>query len=59
MTDYSRIDTMIWDAVISKPKKIAVCPFAEAGMMAKQILNQRYGIEIQDYPSVEEYILGE
>lgn len=45
MTDYSRIDTMIRATVFSKPKKIAICPFAEAGMMAKQILNQRYGIE--------------
>lgn len=45
MTDYSRIDTMVRAAVFSRPGKIAICPFAEDGMMAKQILNQRYGIE--------------
>lgn len=45
MTDYSRIDTLVRATVLSRPKKIAICPFAEAGMMAKQILNQRYGIE--------------
>lgn len=45
MTDYSRIDTMVRAVVFSKPKKIAICPFAEDGMMAKQILNQRYGIK--------------
>lgn len=44
MTNYSRIDTMVRSAVFSKPGKIAICPFAEAGIMAKQILNQRYGI---------------
>lgn len=44
MSNYSRIDTMIRATVLSKPKKIAICPFAEDGMLAKQILNQRYGI---------------
>lgn len=45
MANYSRIDTMVRATVLSKPKKIAICPFAEEGMMAKQILNQRYGIQ--------------
>lgn len=45
MADYSRIDTMVRATVLSNPKKIAICPFAEDGMLAKQILNQRYGIE--------------
>ena len=45
MAHYSRIDTMVRATVFSRPKKIAICPFAEEGMMAKQILNQRYGIE--------------
>lgn len=45
MVNYSRIDTLVRATVLSKPKKIAICPFAEEGMMAKQILNQRYGIE--------------
>ncbi len=45
MTNYSRIDTMVRATILSRPKKIAICPFAEEGMMAKQILNQRYGIE--------------
>lgn len=45
MIDYSRIDTMVRAVVLSEPQKIAICPFAEAGMTAKQILNQRYGIE--------------
>lgn len=45
MADYSRIDTLVRATVFSKPKKIAICPFAEEGMMAKQILNQRYGIQ--------------
>lgn len=45
MGNYSRIDTMVRAAVLSRPKKIAICPFAEAGMMAKRILNERYGIK--------------
>ncbi|MCM1217939.1 MAG: hypothetical protein NC548_25905 [Lachnospiraceae bacterium] len=45
MASYSRIDTMVRATVTSRPEKIAICPFAEEGMMAKQILNQRYGIE--------------
>lgn len=45
MANYSRIDTMVRATVLSKPGKIAICPFAEEGMMAKQILNQRYGIQ--------------
>lgn len=45
MVSYSRIDTLVRATVFSKPKKIAICPFAEEGMMAKQILNQRYGIQ--------------
>lgn len=45
MVDYSRIDTMVRATVLSKPQKIAICPFAEEGMMAKQILNLRYGIK--------------
>ena len=45
MAHYSRIDTMVRAVVLSRPKKIAICPFAEEGMMAKQILNWRYGIE--------------
>lgn len=45
MVNYSRIDTMIRATVLSRPKKIAICPLAEEGLMAKQILNQRYGIE--------------
>lgn len=45
MANYSRIDTMVRAAVLSKPEKIAICPFAEEGMMAKQILNERYGIK--------------
>ena len=45
MSNYSRIDTMIRATVLSKPKKIAICPFAEDGLLAKQILNQRYGIK--------------
>lgn len=45
MANYSRIDTLVRAVVFSKPKKIAICPFAEEGMMAKQILNQRYGIQ--------------
>lgn len=45
MASYSRIDTLVRATVFSKPKKIAICPFAEEGMMAKQILNQRYGIQ--------------
>ncbi len=45
MTNHSRIDIMVRATILSRPKKIAICPFAEEGMMAKQILNQRYGIE--------------
>ena len=48
MADYNRIDTMVYATVLSRPGKIAICPFAEEGMMAKQILNQRYGI-VEDY----------
>ena len=43
MADYSRLDTMIRASVMSS-KKIAICPFAEEGMFAKQILNLRYGV---------------
>ena len=45
MANYSRIDTMVRATVLSRPKKIAICPFAEDGMLAKKILNQRYGIK--------------
>lgn len=45
MASYSRIDTLVRATAFSKPKKIAICPFAEEGMMAKQILNLRYGIQ--------------
>ena len=44
MADYSRLDTMIRASVMSS-KKIAICPFAEEGMYAKQILNLRYGVQ--------------
>ncbi len=45
MADYNRINNIIRAAVLSKPEKIAICPFAEAGMMGKQILNLRYGVD--------------
>ena len=48
MADYNRINTMVYATVLSSPRKIAICPFAEEGMLAKQILNQRYGI-VEDY----------
>lgn len=44
MVDYSRLDTMIRASVMSS-KKIAICPFAEEGMFAKQILNLRWGVQ--------------
>lgn len=44
MVDYSRLDTMIRATVMSS-KKVAICPFAEEGMRAKEILNLRYGVQ--------------
>lgn len=44
MVDYGRLDTMIRATVMST-KKIAICPFAEEGMRAKEILNLRYGVK--------------
>lgn len=41
---YSRLDTMIRATVMSN-RKIAICPFAEEGLRAKEILNLRWGVE--------------
>lgn len=44
MADYSRLDTMIRATVMSN-RKVAICPFAEEGLRAKEILNLRYGVQ--------------
>ncbi len=44
MANYSRLDTMV-RATVKSNKKVAICPFAEEGMLTKQILNQRYGVQ--------------
>ena len=43
-----KLDTLVFATILSKPKKIAICPFGEKGMTAKRILNERYGVT-EDY----------
>ncbi len=48
MIEYARIEALVLAAVLERPKKLAICPMAESGIMAKQILNWRYGVK-EDY----------